>query len=433
MEMWNSLLTEIVIQTNVLTVLETFPLQTSCLPSFIAPPTIGGGAYFIFPESLCYYGIQTSCWNLQHACSGCDLCIKAIHYWLDLNGLCLNPEKTEAVVFGSLKTTLTQSTLELSISRHLTVWRVWVSYVFTFSQHVDAGAVHVMTSDSVKSLSVVRVVVQSACQHWSCPYQDIWQCEESECRTCCRSISMSALELSIADVTTTTRSFSCDDTDRQTDRQMSITSSCLSVCLQFIVTFNSLLITHDFLSFARLNLLHMQVLDENYELGNIILPMSMILLQYCPSPQRYASDYQPPNYTVWLLEPTVRHCWLLALLVVLYKVCTISTLTATVIQNQWKGHPRKFSTPRNFVAIWHVSWTSTRLLNLVTIASEGTFSWQMWNITLLWRFLSCRDWLVVWMDFCGSWLKCAWCKGCFVGFQWLNSDFMSKIPWSVYR
>ena len=330
-------------------------------------------------------------------------------------------------------------------SNSLLAWPQWTvpesredrgSCVWLIEDHIDTidtGAVHIKTSDGVKSLSVVCVYVQSACRCWSCPCHDIWQCEESECRTCCRSISMSALELSIADVTTTTRSFSCDDTDRQTDRQMSITSSCLSVCLQFIVTFNSLLITHDFLSFARLNLLHMQVLDENYELGNIILPMSMILLQYCPSPQRYASDYQPPNYTVWLLEPTVRHCWLLALLVVLYKVCTISTLTATVIQNQWKGHPRKFSTPRNFVAIWHVSWTSTRLLNLVTIASEGTFSWQMWNITLLWRFLSCRDWLVVWMDFCGSWLKCAWCKGCFVGFQWLNSDFMSKIPWSVYR
>jgi len=64
----------------------------------------------------------------------------------------------------------------------------------------------------------------------------------------------------------------------------------------------------------------MQVLDENYDLGNMILPMSMILLQYCPSPQRYASDYQPANYTVWLLDPVIRHCWLTALLVVLYKV-----------------------------------------------------------------------------------------------------------------
>ena len=28
-------------------------------------------------------------------------CIKALHHWLDLNGLCLNPEKTEAVVVGT--------------------------------------------------------------------------------------------------------------------------------------------------------------------------------------------------------------------------------------------------------------------------------------------------------------------------------------------
>lgn len=66
--------------------------------------------------------------------------------------------------------------------------------------------------------------------------------------------------------------------------------------------------------------MYVKVLDENNELGNIILPMSMILLQYCPSPQRYASDYQPANYTVGLLEPMMRHCWLAALLVLLYKV-----------------------------------------------------------------------------------------------------------------
>jgi len=28
-------------------------------------------------------------------------CIKALHHWLNLNGLCLNPEKTEAVVVGT--------------------------------------------------------------------------------------------------------------------------------------------------------------------------------------------------------------------------------------------------------------------------------------------------------------------------------------------
>ncbi|ELU08396.1 hypothetical protein CAPTEDRAFT_227700 [Capitella teleta] len=62
-----------------------------------------------------------------------------------------------------------------------------------------------------------------------------------------------------------------------------------------------------------------QVLDQNFELGNMILAVSMMLLQYCPSPQRYASDYQPPNYTLWYLEPHTRQSWLTSLLIILYK------------------------------------------------------------------------------------------------------------------
>ena len=60
-------------------------------------------------------------------------CIKALHYWLDLNGLWLNPEKTEAVVLHKWKTA---------------GWRPhWHN------------------------------------RHWSCPYQDTRQCEESGCRS----------------------------------------------------------------------------------------------------------------------------------------------------------------------------------------------------------------------------------------------------------
>ena len=63
-----------------------------------------------------------------------------------------------------------------------------------------------------------------------------------------------------------------------------------------------------------------QVLDRNFDLGNKILPITLLLLQYGPSPQRYASDYQPPNYTLWYLEPHTRLSWLHTLLVILYKV-----------------------------------------------------------------------------------------------------------------
>ncbi|XP_064622108.1 protein unc-79 homolog isoform X4 [Lineus longissimus] len=62
-----------------------------------------------------------------------------------------------------------------------------------------------------------------------------------------------------------------------------------------------------------------QVLDNNFTLGNTILPLCLSLLAYSPSPQRYATDYQPPNYTLWFLEPHTRLTWLLTFLTVLYK------------------------------------------------------------------------------------------------------------------
>ncbi|XP_074643701.1 protein unc-79 homolog [Tubulanus polymorphus] len=61
------------------------------------------------------------------------------------------------------------------------------------------------------------------------------------------------------------------------------------------------------------------VLDRNFTVGNNILPFCLALLQYAASPQRYATDYQPPNYTLWLLEPHTRLTWLSTLLVSLYK------------------------------------------------------------------------------------------------------------------
>ncbi|XP_064602074.1 protein unc-79 homolog isoform X2 [Liolophura sinensis] len=74
------------------------------------------------------------------------------------------------------------------------------------------------------------------------------------------------------------------------------------------------------------------VLDKNFKLGNMILPISLLLLQYGPSPQRYASDYQPPTYTLWYLEPHTRQAWLMALLVILYKYQISSTPVSTIMQ-----------------------------------------------------------------------------------------------------
>ncbi|XP_025104233.1 protein unc-79 homolog isoform X4 [Pomacea canaliculata] len=74
------------------------------------------------------------------------------------------------------------------------------------------------------------------------------------------------------------------------------------------------------------------VLDRNFKLGNTILPITLLLLQYSPSPQRYASDYQPPNYTLWYLEPHTRLSWLRAFLVILYKYQISTSPVSAIIQ-----------------------------------------------------------------------------------------------------
>ncbi|XP_041355146.1 protein unc-79 homolog isoform X3 [Gigantopelta aegis] len=74
------------------------------------------------------------------------------------------------------------------------------------------------------------------------------------------------------------------------------------------------------------------VLDRNFQLGNVVLPITLLLLQYSPSPQRYASDYQPPNYTLWYLEPHTRLSWLQTLLVILYKYQISTSPVSAIIQ-----------------------------------------------------------------------------------------------------
>ncbi len=61
------------------------------------------------------------------------------------------------------------------------------------------------------------------------------------------------------------------------------------------------------------------VLDQNLLLGNQILPIATKLLLYLPSTQRFASDSQPADYSLWFLEMQTRHSWLWALLLILYK------------------------------------------------------------------------------------------------------------------
>uniref|UniRef100_A0A0R3X814 Unc-79 homolog, NALCN channel complex subunit n=1 Tax=Hydatigena taeniaeformis TaxID=6205 RepID=A0A0R3X814_HYDTA len=65
------------------------------------------------------------------------------------------------------------------------------------------------------------------------------------------------------------------------------------------------------------------VLDRNPPMGSCILHQTLMVLQVCASPQRYANDCQAPNFTLRLLEPQVRHHWLNTLIIILYKVAVI--------------------------------------------------------------------------------------------------------------
>ncbi|XP_075261500.1 protein unc-79 homolog isoform X3 [Convolutriloba macropyga] len=70
-----------------------------------------------------------------------------------------------------------------------------------------------------------------------------------------------------------------------------------------------------------------EVLDYNHEMGTSMMHLIVLLLQYLPSNRRIASSSgiglpllgSIPDYSLWLLEPHVRHQWLMSLLVILYK------------------------------------------------------------------------------------------------------------------
>ncbi|KAJ9575224.1 hypothetical protein L9F63_025823, partial [Diploptera punctata] len=63
-----------------------------------------------------------------------------------------------------------------------------------------------------------------------------------------------------------------------------------------------------------------QLLDQNHLMGWVLLSTCVMLLQYCPCPhQSPSAEYQTPTYSLWFLEPHSRRCWLMAVLVILYK------------------------------------------------------------------------------------------------------------------
>ncbi|XP_023216123.1 protein unc-79 homolog [Centruroides sculpturatus] len=62
-----------------------------------------------------------------------------------------------------------------------------------------------------------------------------------------------------------------------------------------------------------------EILDFNFKMGTVLLQICLPVLIYCPSPQRYSHEPQPPNYSLWLLHSYIRQSWLLAVMVIMYK------------------------------------------------------------------------------------------------------------------
>ncbi|KAK3873352.1 hypothetical protein Pcinc_021639 [Petrolisthes cinctipes] len=64
------------------------------------------------------------------------------------------------------------------------------------------------------------------------------------------------------------------------------------------------------------NLCH--VLDHNFNMGTLLLPTCLPVLQFCPAPHRNP-DLRHPTFTLWSLQPHPRRYWFRAVLILLYK------------------------------------------------------------------------------------------------------------------
>ena len=62
-----------------------------------------------------------------------------------------------------------------------------------------------------------------------------------------------------------------------------------------------------------------QLLDQNYDIGIHLLPITLYLLHFAPIPNDSFTEYYC-EYTLGALEPHQRQFWLMTLLVILYKV-----------------------------------------------------------------------------------------------------------------
>ena len=102
--------------------------------------------------------------NADDAVGVINDCFKPVHYWLDANGLCLNPDKTEAIVIGtgarlgSEEKICADKVADATVSVTTTVKSsgVTIDSTLSFDQHVNnvdkAAHYHIRANQSVGGL-----------------------------------------------------------------------------------------------------------------------------------------------------------------------------------------------------------------------------------------------------------------------------------------
>ena len=95
-------------------------------------------------DAQLYIGLRRS--DTTKSVDRLEACLSALRSWLCFNGLCLNPDKSEAILFGthqSLRTFATISSIkiaddEINISNQITSLGVIMDSTLTFNHHVTA-------------------------------------------------------------------------------------------------------------------------------------------------------------------------------------------------------------------------------------------------------------------------------------------------------
>ncbi|WAR19666.1 UNC79-like protein [Mya arenaria] len=129
------------------------------------------------------------------------------------------------------------------------------------------------------------------------------------------------------------RAMDLEGVDRETVHQL------VALLMKFMVKCNQENLLEDVQKTESIVLRHLNVLlgynqsEKSFSVPPYKLRTSAVFNSFLSGACfRYASDYQPPNYTLWYLEPHARTSWLQTLLVILYKYQINTSPISAIVQ-----------------------------------------------------------------------------------------------------